>query len=251
MRMYEEIDRKQRILRDELDAEMALSSTLSESADQAQRVLRDLKASTAQYTEALATLTKQSEEFDLWNADQANHPALTAEERALPFDALSAQIVRLHSEVNAIDDAFYHLERALASSRNQGVDLSTFLKETRQLARKQFLCKAHLKKINAECMQQQAEMAAAQTRAQATIPHIEYAPQQQQYQQQAAPPQQTQQQHHYPAAQPQQPFPQAPTHVISSGPPLVPRAAAVPASAAPRYDGFSAVPYPGAAAGRY
>ena len=265
--MYEEIDRKQRKLRDELDAEMALSLTLSTSHDNATRTLRELKACSAQYSEALTTLTKKSEELDLWNADSKNHPVLTAEQRVLPFDALSSQIVRLHSEINAIDDAFYHLERALVSSKNQTVDLNTFLKECRQLARKQFLSKVHLKKIHAECLQHEAEhaMTHAHGASQATQPQnpsqpphplqpTQYA--QYQHQQQAQFTQQQQQLQQQLHAQPAAAAAYPPHH-ISSGPPLVPRAAVGANGSAgnngayAQYDGVSAVPYPGANTGRF
>jgi len=258
MRMYEEIDRKQRKLRDELDAEMAFSLTLSTSADNATRTLRDLKACSTQYAEALSTLTKKSEELDLWNADSKNHPVLTAEQRVLPFDALSSQIVRLHSEINAIDDAFYHLERALVSSKNETVDLNTFLKECRQLARKQFLSKVHLKKIHAECLQQEAEHSLAHGASQPPHPShplhplqpTQYA--QHQHQQQVQFTQQQQQLHGQPSA-----MAAYPPHHISSGPPLVPRAVASANGSAgyngayAQYDGVSAVPYPGANTGRF
>lgn len=97
------------------------------------------------YTEAVVTMTEKTAAFDAWNADFAAQPVLQAADRLLPYDALSQQIVRLNSEILAIDDAFYYMERALVSSRNDTVDLGTFLKECRQLARKQFLCKAHLR----------------------------------------------------------------------------------------------------------
>ena len=106
---------------------------------------QDLKSSVAMYTEAVNTITEKTAAFDAWNADAAAKPALQALERLVPYDPLSQQIVRLNSEIHAIDDAFYYMERALVSSRNDKVDLGTFLKECRQLARKQFLCKAHLR----------------------------------------------------------------------------------------------------------
>ena len=245
MRMYEEIDRKQRKLRDELDTEMTLSITLSESGDTAARVLRDLQAANTHYTEALTRLTAQSSEFEVWSADLASQAALTAADRLVPYDALSAQIVRLHAEINAIDDAFYHMERALVSSKNETVDLSTFLKECRQLARTQFLSKAHLKKIGAVCLQQQAEHEATQARAQASLPHTEYA--QQQFTPPAALSPHSHSQPSQSQAQQAQAWPQAPHTAVhvTGGPPLVP--------SYPRYDGLSAVPYPGAgnSAGRY
>jgi hypothetical protein len=165
MRLYEAVDNKQRTLRDELDAQIALGASLEQSEQAAQRALTDLRQSKGLYAEALATMTRQSAEFAAWSADEGSRPAPPATERLVPFDALSAQITRLSAEALAIDDAFYYLERALASSRNTTVDLNTFLKECRQLGRRQFLCKAHLRKINAEAMQREADRAGQAARS--------------------------------------------------------------------------------------
>jgi hypothetical protein len=81
--------------------------------------------------------------------------------------------VALAAESAAIDDALYLLEKALRaaqdshSSDNGGsgagapLTLALFLKTTRQLAMRQFLCLAHMKKINAVVDQRVAEEAAA------------------------------------------------------------------------------------------
>lgn len=99
------------------------------------------------YTDAVATITTLTSSFDTYTEHIASAPPLLPADRLVPYDPLSQQIVRLNSEILAIDDAFYYMERALVSSRNDKVDLGTFLKECRQLARKQFLCKAHLRYV--------------------------------------------------------------------------------------------------------
>jgi hypothetical protein len=65
----------------------------------------------------------------------------------LPRDVLAAQAVRLAAEHDAIDDVLYYLERALVSRDCASMDLGAFMKETRALSRRQFLTKAHLKKV--------------------------------------------------------------------------------------------------------
>ena len=50
------------------------------------------------------------------------------------------------AECRAIDEALYQLDSFL-SSGSSGLDLSTFLKESKKLSRKLFLNRAHLKKI--------------------------------------------------------------------------------------------------------
>jgi len=176
MRLYEAIDNKQRILRDELDNQISLGGKLATSSDAALKALSEqvqLKVDTA---EAIEKMNGRIAALDKWCSEEGSKPPPPAIERLEPFDPVSAQIVRISSEVNSIDDAFYFLERALASSRNESVDLNTFLKECRLLARKQFLGKAHLRKINAHCLQLEVEHAGNQASA-APIP--EYHQQQQ------------------------------------------------------------------------
>jgi len=60
----------------------------------------------------------------------------------VPKDVLSKQMLDLSAEIAASEDTMY--DRALA---NDSLELSVHLKEIRKLARKQFLAKAHMKKI--------------------------------------------------------------------------------------------------------
>lgn len=160
MRLYEAVDDQQRALRDQMDALIAQGSALDQSAQAAERTIADLRQSKGLYTEAIAAMTEKNAAFEAWLSDEDAKPALPAVARLQPSDALSAQIVRLSAEVNAMDDAFYYLERALASSRNESVDIHTFLRECRSLARRQFLSKAHLRKITAQALQEEADRAA-------------------------------------------------------------------------------------------
>lgn len=68
-------------------------------------------------------------------------------DRLVAYDDISAQLVRLLAEQNAIEDAIYSLDHALAHGTNV-LDVTTFLKKMRELGRKQFLCKLHIMKIN-------------------------------------------------------------------------------------------------------
>ena len=53
-------------------------------------------------------------------------------------------MAELCARIAAIDDTMYYCDRALT---NGTVSLEEMLKESRKLARKQFLAKAHVKKI--------------------------------------------------------------------------------------------------------
>jgi hypothetical protein len=153
MKMYEAIDKNQRKLRDEIDAALGTSSVLQDSSEAATALLAESIAAVSKYADALKELEEKTAAFDVWDGEESTKPTVTALDRLVPSDSTSEQIAHLVAEVNAIDDAFYYLERALVSSKNETVDLNTFLRECRQLARKQFLCKAHLKKISAHCLQ--------------------------------------------------------------------------------------------------
>jgi hypothetical protein len=69
------------------------------------------------------------------------------QDRLVPYDPLSAQMVRLAAERAAIEDTIYYLERALANSENPSVQVADFVKETRKLARSEFMKRSHLNKI--------------------------------------------------------------------------------------------------------
>ncbi len=148
-RMRDDLQVQQVVLRDELDAEFAVERYLDQSGEAARQKLAELKTSLAAFEAALQAIAAKDQELSAWEEAQKSQPPLEAESRLEAYDDLGAQVVRLNAELNAIDDAFYFLERALVDENNKTVDLTSFLKETRRLARQQFMCKAHLMKINA------------------------------------------------------------------------------------------------------
>lgn len=102
-------------------------------------------------TAELAMTCRQDEKLEVWAATK-NNPLTSAEAsqqlqaRLKPYDELSEQLVRLHAEHNAIDDAIYHLEKALQRG-HPTLSVELLLSKTRELAAKQFLCRAHIRKI--------------------------------------------------------------------------------------------------------
>ena len=62
-----------------------------------------------------------------------------------PVSAIDAQMLQLSAENASYSDALYFLDMAL---HNHVMDLSTHLKEVRNLAKKQFMARAHLLKIS-------------------------------------------------------------------------------------------------------
>ena len=59
----------------------------------------------------------------------------------------SQQMLRTQARHDAHDDAMYLLERGLRSADNKSMNISAFLKETRKLARIQFMLKEELGKL--------------------------------------------------------------------------------------------------------
>ena len=142
------------IIRYDLDVEFGHEQYLNESKLAAERNLLSLQQRVEELKEAIAEVHTKTAELSKWEEEQVSRPVVDAESRLEPYDDLTLQIVKLNAEISAIDDAYYHMERCLVLSQNKSLDLNTFLKEMRKLARQQFLCKAHLLKINAICMQQ-------------------------------------------------------------------------------------------------
>ena len=81
------------------------------------------------------------------NSKQAA-PTKSIDEICVPASKLSAQQLELATENAAIEDALYCLDRALYAER---LNATQHLKQVRQLAKRQFLVKAHLIKIQQHC----------------------------------------------------------------------------------------------------
>lgn len=156
MTLYSDLHDLQMKIRDELNTEFNHEQYLSYSQGAAESNLDELKRCIVSLRDSMNEVEEKRQALRSWSEQaEVEEAKIEMESRFEPYDDLSAQIVRLNAEISAIDDAFYHLERCLVAGNNKTVDLTVFLKETRKLARQQFLCRAHLRKINAFCMQQQ------------------------------------------------------------------------------------------------
>lgn len=148
MRLYQELHIKHLKLRDQLNEEFQNNNYLEDSRSKGNKTLETLRSTISAYEKGLEEISAKDAALDNYIAEQKDGIPLLAEERLRPYDELSAQMISLASEIGAVDDTIYFLERALVSSQNKTVDFPIFLKECRKLARKQFLSKAHLMKIN-------------------------------------------------------------------------------------------------------
>eukprot|EP01039_Chlorochromonas_danica_P008593 gene8593-9469_t len=131
--------------RDDLSTELEIQNYLNCSHDQAKENTTSLLAMIQDMEKHLETINKQKvkfeEEKDRVESAWKNQ---IAEDQLVVEDDVSQQIFQLHGQVQAIDDAFYFLDKALT---NHVLDSNVYLKEVRNLSRQQFLAKLHLKKI--------------------------------------------------------------------------------------------------------
>ena len=70
---------------------------------------------------------------------------ISVDDRILPASAVDAQMLQLSADNASYSDALYFLDMAL---HNRVIELSAHLKEVRNIAKKQFMARAHLLKIS-------------------------------------------------------------------------------------------------------
>ena len=77
--------------------------------------------------------------------DGSQKPAMGVDDLVQPASSLHAQMLGLAAENSAVSDALYFLDRALYKGH---LTLEAHLRQVRKLAKRQFLLRAHLLKIN-------------------------------------------------------------------------------------------------------
>lgn len=102
--------------------------------------------------EKLKIVEEKTDEIQEWLADaektqQENGPPSekTADELVQPISKIHEQMLDLSAENASLTDALYFLDRSLYLGN---MDCETHLKHVRRLAKRQFLARAHLMKIN-------------------------------------------------------------------------------------------------------
>lgn len=132
--------------REELEKAMGIEQEISDSTADIEGQFESLTALQKTLEMGLEDLQNKESELDVLVEKMAENK-VPLEDRLVPYDALSAQMVKLASEKAAIEDTMYYLERALANSENPSVQVNDFVKETRKLARNEFHKRYHLNKI--------------------------------------------------------------------------------------------------------
>lgn len=147
VKMQEEIHTLQSRLRNEIDDEFRNQKELSTRQSDIAETISHLQQTKDRLLQALSDMQRKREELSNWVQSKENEGVTDPETRIHAYDPLSQQLIRLQAEHNANEDAMYYLEKALMNDDNVNVDLVAFLREIRKLARKQFVCEAHMRKI--------------------------------------------------------------------------------------------------------
>jgi hypothetical protein len=80
----------------------------------------------------------------------AQQVEMSVDDRIRPVSAVDAQMLQLSADNASYSDALYFLDMAL---HNRVIELSAHLKEVRNIAKKQFMARAHLLKISQSHLQ--------------------------------------------------------------------------------------------------
>lgn len=131
------------------------SAILQENSTNLNDIFETLRSMKIKIQEAMETMDEKHTRIEavIKEKDNNTYRQVDPEERLKPSDALSEQIIDLSADNNACEDCLYQLDKAMQvtdcsnSSDKRITHLDEFLKETRKLAHKQFMIRAHLRKV--------------------------------------------------------------------------------------------------------
>lgn len=131
-------------VRVEIDEEYERQGKLQEGRQKVTGGMAQLKKLKEELQQRISALADQEHQLDAWLAEQSGKAEVHVDDAVDPADAPSRQMLELVANNAALEDALYHLDKAVASG---AIDLASFLKKVRELSREQFLCVAHINKI--------------------------------------------------------------------------------------------------------
>ncbi|CAK4666472.1 unnamed protein product [Aphanomyces euteiches] len=143
-KIQHELQKIYRRIRDEIDGQFETQREISHGQQRILQGKQSLEQLKAELIAAHAQVKATDEQVTEWIAAHENQDEINVDEVLVPADALSSQQLDAYAERNAIEDALYFMDRALA---NGEIELQVFLKEVRKLARKQFMCVALMQKV--------------------------------------------------------------------------------------------------------
>ncbi|KDO23823.1 hypothetical protein SPRG_11255 [Saprolegnia parasitica CBS 223.65] len=144
-KLQHEMQKLYKRIREEIDTQFETQRDVAHGQDvlaQGEQSLQQLKH---ELDQTLVHIQDTDVHVTKWLSEQENQQEMDVDEVLVPADALSQQQLDAFADQQAIEDALYFMDRALA---NGEIELSVFLKEVRKLARKQFMCVALMQKVH-------------------------------------------------------------------------------------------------------
>jgi len=120
---------------------------LKQNKDYLEKETKDLTQRKNEVKNHIETMDAKTEEIENWlkESESAKEEKPNVDDLCQPVTKLDAQMLNLSAESAALTDTMYFLDKGMYSGQ---IDCSTQLKMIRKLAKKQFLLRAHLIKIN-------------------------------------------------------------------------------------------------------
>lgn len=120
---------------------------LKQNKDYLEKETKDLTQRKNEVKNHIETIDAKTEEIENWlkESESAKEEKPNVDDLCQPVTKLDAQMLNLSAESAALTDTMYFLDKGMYSGQ---IDCSTQLKIIRKLAKKQFLLRAHLIKIN-------------------------------------------------------------------------------------------------------
>jgi len=130
-----------------LSADWRDQEHLKQNKDQIQKETKELTLKKKELEHHIETIDTKTEEIKDWLKDSKDtvEEEPEVEDICQPVNKLDAQMLDLSAESAALTDAMYFLDRGMYTGQ---IDCTTHLKMIRKLAKRQFLIRAHMIKIN-------------------------------------------------------------------------------------------------------
>lgn len=130
-----------------VQADWLSQESLKKSKETIDNQLKQLETADVQLTGAIATIDAKTAEVNdfLEKHGESKDEEVSVDDICQPVSKLHAQMLDLSAENAALTDALYFVDRAMFKGQ---MDCTTHLKSVRKLAKRQFLVRAHLIKIN-------------------------------------------------------------------------------------------------------
>ncbi|CAN0179969.1 unnamed protein product [Ectocarpus sp. 6 AP-2014] len=143
-KLQSELQAMYAVLRTDMDSAFESQGQLEESKEEVERDVEELSRRKKELERLLQVSKEREAELDTYLQDRKKEGEPAVDELIEPKDSLSEQMLRLVAENAALEDAIYYLDLGVTDSV---ITVDVFLREIRRLARKQFVARATMKKV--------------------------------------------------------------------------------------------------------